>query len=202
MLTRAALLGPLSLLIGAHPAAAQQQVTEDQPKSQEIQAVERGFFIEADVGGNLMVTEIDGRTHGFGAHAGLYLGVDVLPILSILAGATAVLAPGSRDNALRGDLLYLTPMAQLQLAVLSTERDFLYGRAGIGFAFGLPDTVENNGASAEFGGNGLAFTGVVGYEHYTKLRHFSFGVTAGVFGATAPTFALGVSLVPTLKYTF
>jgi hypothetical protein len=181
----------------AGPASAQ-TVAEGPPKTQDIQAVERGFFLETDVGLNLMLNEMEGRGYGLGINAAFLIGYDILPFLSILAGAVAVAAPGKDDNPLRGDLFFLSPMAQIQFAFLTTARDFVYARGGIGFAFGLPEQV----GGADFGGNGIAFTGLVGYEHYTRLRHFSIGATAGVFGVTKPGFGIGVSVVPTLKYTF
>jgi hypothetical protein len=194
---RAALLG--LFVITASPAiASAQQVAEGPPKTQDIHAVERGFFIETDVGATLLVNKLEGRSYGLGLTAGLFLGYDVLPFLQILFGGVAIAASGAEDNAPRGDLLFLTPMVQIQFAFIATERDFLYVRAGGGFAFGLPEDIDGT----SFGGSGPAFSGVVGYEHFTKVRHFSVGVTAGVIGVTKPGFGLGAAILPTLKYTF
>lgn len=180
------------------PEALAQQVAEAPPKTQDIKAVERGFFLETDVGVNLMLTKMEDRAYGLGIHTGVFAGYDILPFLSISAGALGVSAPGSDDNAIKGDLFFILPMVRAQIAFLTTERDFVYARAGVGFGFGLPEQIGNT----EFGGNGVAFSAVLGYEHYTKLRHFSIGATAGVLGVTKPGFGLGVSIVPTLKYTF
>lgn len=178
--------------------AQAQQVAEAPPKTQDIHAVERGFFVETDVGANLMLLKMDDRSYGLGLTAGLFAGYDILPFVSISVGALALAAPGSSDNAIKGDLFYAAPMVRIQFAFLTTERDFVYVRGGGGFAFGLPEQI----GGADFGGAGPAFTAVIGYEHYTKLRHFSIGATAGIIGVTKPAFGLGAAIVPTLKYTF
>lgn len=196
MLRRALFVGLLSAAVPA--SAFAQQVAEAPPKTQDIRAVERGFFLEADVGLNLMVTPLDDRDYGLGLVTGVFAGYDVLPFLSIAVGALGIAAPGSEDNTLKGDLFFVTPMVTVQFAFLTTERDFVYARAGAGFAFGLPEDIEGT----EFGGAGPAFLGVIGYEHYTRLRHFSAGIMAGVVGVTKPGFGIGATIVPTLKYTF
>ena len=89
-------------------------------------------------------------------------------------------------------------MAELQFAILTTERNFLWIRGGAGFAFGLPAKIND----VEYGGNGPAFGGSIGFERFTKLRHFSIGIEAGVLAVTKPAVGIGISLAPTVKYTF
>lgn len=191
---------PLTLASVARPALAQddEPIADGPPKVQTIEAVERGFFASLEFGGNLMLNEVDDRSYGFGLLGGLFLGYDITPFVSLSLGAAALVAPGSSDNEPLGDLFFLTPMAQLQFAFITTERDFLYVKGGIGFAFGLPGEVDGQ----DFGGSGIAFRGLVGYEHYMRLRHFSLGIQAGVSGVTAPGVGIGLSVLPTVKYTF
>src|SRR5689334_12474003 len=91
--------------------AAPQASTEEAPKSQQIRAVERGAFIEGDVGMNLVVNSIQDRKYGLGALAGLFAGYDILPILSISVGAYAMAASVSRQSNppmdVQGDLFFI-----------------------------------------------------------------------------------------------
>jgi len=192
----------LALVFASLPAAAFAQddepIADGPPKTADIAAVERGFFLELDAGGNLFVTKMNGRSYGFGLITGLFAGFDITPFIALSFGVASIVATGSNDNPVRGDLFYLAPMAQLQVAFITTERDFFYAKGGIGFGFGLPDTV----AGAEFGGGGVAFRGLLGYERYMRLRHFSLGIQAGVSGVTAPGVGIGISILPMIKYTF
>jgi hypothetical protein len=188
------LLAPASLAL----AQDEEPVAEGPPKVAEIQAVERGFFLTLDVGGNLMLNKVDDRSYGFGLLTGVFAGYDITPFISLSLGAAALIAPGSSDNAPAGDLFYLAPMAQLQFAFVTTERDFFYVKGGVGFGLGLPSQVNGQ----DFGGGGVAFRGLVGYEHYMRLRHFSLGAQLGISGVTAPGVGIGISFLPTVKYTF
>jgi hypothetical protein len=183
-------------------ASAQTATTEEPPKVQEIRAVERGFFLQGDLGVDWLINEVDGRTYSPSFLAGVSAGYDLIPVLSISAGAYAfsasVNAPDEGDTAPAGDLLFLVPMAEVQLALVTTERNFFYVKGGAGFAFGLPAKIGD----ADYGGNGPAFGGSVGFERYTKLRHFSIGLHAGVLVVTKPAIGIGISLAPTIKYTF
>lgn len=176
----------------------EEPIADGPPKAADIQAVERGFFFQLDVGGNLMLTSMDNRSYGFGLLTGLFAGYDITPFVSLSLGAAALVASGSSDNVPGGDLFYLAPMAQLQVAFITTERDFLYVKGGVGFGFALPEQVVGQ----DFGGGGVVFRGLVGYEHYMRLRHFSLGIQAGVSGVTAPGVGIGLSILPTVKYTF
>lgn len=195
--------GPVSVLAPSTALAADTQPgpsVEEPPRVQAIRAVERGFFLETDVGASLIVNKIHDRQYGLSVLTGLFAGYDILPILSISAGAYGMGASlsSSDPTATSGDLFFVIPTAQLQLALITTERNFFSVRGGIGYAFGLPSKI--NGVS--YGGNGVAFSGALAFERYTKLRHFSIGVMAGVVGVTQPGLGVGVSVTPTLKYTF
>jgi hypothetical protein len=202
-----AILSLTSLLALDASTARAQSVAEGPPKVQSIRAVERGGFIETDIGVTYFVSKLTiagvDRSYGLSLMTGLYFGYDLLDVVSISVGATAVAASSDESVAdatmgPMGSLLFLIPMVHVQVAVLTTERNFVYLRGGAGFGFGLPSQVNN----MDFGGNGPAFEGMVGYEHYTRLRHFSIGIQAGALVLTKPSTGIGVSLLPTLKYTF
>lgn len=181
-------------LVGPRTSAAQEP-----PTKQQIQAVERGFFIESDVGFTAILNKIDGDKYGLGTVTAVYAGYDVLPIFSIVFGFQAIAVSASDKNPRPGgDLFYIAPMVHAQFAVLTTERNFLWLRAGAGFGFALPKDLEGG----EHGGAGVIASATAGYERYTKLRHFSVGVHGGVLVVTKPGIGIGLSVVPTLKYTF
>lgn len=193
----------LSIALAIVPAHAfAQATTEEPPKIEEVRAVERGAFISSDVGVAWIVNKMNDRGYGPSLAASVAAGYDVLPVLSIALGVHAFSAsvnePDMPDGLSRGDLLFLMPMAEAQLALITTERNFLYVRGGAGFAFGLPGDINDQ----EYGGNGPAFLGAVGFERFTKLRHFSIGIHAGVLVVTKPAVGIGIQLAPTLKYTF
>ena len=180
------------------PALAQSE-GETPPKVQQIRAVERGLFVEADVGVTFIVNSINDREYPVGMLTGVFLGYDVVPWISIMIGVESIAASGPDDVAgPRGDLVFLNPMLQVQLALITTERDFLWARAGGGATLAFPFEL----AGQDFGGIGGAFSASIGYEHFTRVRHFSIGARTGVVGMTAPALAFGVTIMPTLKYTF
>jgi hypothetical protein len=203
------------LVVTTSVLAQQPPPVEEPPKIQKIQAVERGFFLETDAGISWIVNKLTttdamghGTDHAFGISflGGAFVGYDILPVLSLAVGAYAMGATVSRDTTItgapQGDLYFIIPMAQLQFALVTTERNFLYVRGGGGFAFGLPNQISYNNMNVDYGGNGPAFAGTIGFERYTKLRHFSIGAQAGAIVVTKPAVGIGVSVTPTLKYTF
>jgi len=171
------------LLLVALPARAQ-DLAEDR-KTQSIQAVERGVHVQMEMGGTGVVSE---GGEGIGPAFRLLLGGDLLPYLSFGVGAAMTV----RNFAGRGNQLFTVgPVGRLQLALLTSERDFLWVRADGGIVF---DTASSQEA-------GL-LSGSVAYEHYTKLRHFSLGLSAGVDVYTNEGTPIALTISPTLKYTF
>jgi hypothetical protein len=195
-----AVLAALSVLAPGGVALAAETASDTAPpEAQQIASVERGGFLETDFGLAFLVNEVDGRSYGPGALLGIYAGYDFLPILSVMLGVQAMVGTG--DDTLagpRGDLVWLSPMLHAQLAILTTERNFLWARAGAGFGFAMPDEL----GGAAFGGAGPVFSAGIGYERFTKLRHFSIGARAGLEVVTKPAVGIGISILPTLKYTF
>lgn len=180
-------------------AAARDEIDEAGPRAQVIRAVERGPFAQLDVGYSHIVNEVGGVSVGPGAALGAWIGYDLTPILSLSLGGTAVTAFSTSDDPTGGsDLLYLSPMARLQLALLSSQRDFLWVRAEGGVAFSLPDEIGGQ----SFGGVGPVVGGAVVFEHFTKLRHFSIGLSLGPTFYFEPDVAVSVQVLPLVKYTF
>ncbi len=180
------------------PAMAQDQ---GPAKVQEIKAVERGFFMGADFGLSYLIAPDSNSEYGLGTVIGFFMGYDISPVINLSLGVNALAAGGTRSTPQRdykADLLYLTPSLRAQVALLTTERNFLWVRGEAGYAFALPEEVDG----AEFGKPGPAFAVMAGYERFAKLRHFSLGVSAGAHIFLEPQFTLGISVMPMVKYTF
>ena len=192
----------------AQEEAKEEVAGEDGPKVQQIRAVERGFFVATEGGVGFIVNDINDRSYGIAAPImGLFLGYDILEILNFSIGANlmAVSAssdPANPDPAPVGDLFFLMPKLRIQFAVITTERNFFWIQAHGGFGFGLPGKITVDGVEMDHGGNGPIFGGTIGFERFTKLRHFSIGVQAGAEIATKPGWTIAVTLTPTVKYTF
>ncbi|MEQ9495362.1 MAG: adventurous gliding motility protein CglE [Deltaproteobacteria bacterium] len=190
--------------IGASKVAVAQSgdtAGEDGPKVQQIRAVERGGFVQMDVGLTYLVNKIDDRSYGLGMVVGFFGGYDVLPILNVGVGVTAIAAGVQVDDNTPppvGDLLFVIPTLRVQFAVLTTERNFVWIRGDVGFGLGLPGQIDG----ADYGGNGLAGGIAVGFERFTKLRHFSIGGIVGANVVTKPAVGIGISVIPMVKYTF
>lgn len=109
----------LALLVASCPALAfaQEKTKEEPGKVQAIKAVEHGLFVETDIGVGMLVNKLNDRSYGLSIMTGVFLGYDILPILSLSVGGTAMVAPVSRDRMLagaQGDLLFIMPMLNLQ----------------------------------------------------------------------------------------
>lgn len=213
-MTQRALVSLVSLCMCVPGAALAQATGEEPGKVQQIRAVERGLFVEMAAGLNLPITKVADRSYGAGLLIGALAGYDILPVLSVSLGVYGTAAthtleqlnPPAGTMALRksGDLLYILPMLEVQFALLTTERNFVYVRGGVGFGIATPDEldVDFDLMKDEYGGSGVVFSAGAGVEHYTKLRHFSVGARVGILGVTAPDFGLNITLLPTVKYTF
>ena len=170
------------------------------PRVAKIRPVERGAFAEMNVGPALMLTEVGTRTFGAGVGVSALLGYDVTPFLGLAVGLDALSASGNgMDLDGQADALWLIPTAKLQLALLTSQRHFLWARAGAGWSFGFPDEIKGGSVT---GDPGLAVSASVSYEYFTRLRRFSLGARLEVIGLSQPSWAFGVALMPTLKYTF
>ena len=192
----------VALLLSAVPIrAVGQEVAETPPKAGRIAAVERGWFLQADVGVTVFVNELEDRRYAPGPQVGVFLGYDILPVLNIGLGVTFWGGEVEVDDDTPepiGDLFYLSPTFRAQVALVTTERNYMWLRGDAGFGFGMPS--EINGI--DYAGNGPVFGVTAGFERFTKLRHFAVGVHGGVVIVTKPDLGIGVTITPTLKYTF
>lgn len=184
----------------------------------EIREVERGVYVSVDIGPNHYL-HLD--TPGFvtlgrplfqdlgrpttwlspGTRMGLRVGYDILNNVNAEVFALANFNEGEisgkriADGQLTGDLTHFATGVGGRFAFITTERVFVFARGGVGYAFWFPS------ALAEDAFGSIHIDGSLGVEYYTKLRHLSVGVEAGFQSLLLP-FAFGVSLTPTLKYTF
>ncbi len=184
------------------PGAALGQTDRSAPGTvQAIRKVERGVFAQLEAGPLYLVAPDASAELGLGLGAAVHFGFDILPILHVSLGGSAVVVSGSEEVggavALR-DRLYLMPTVRAQFAVLATDRDYLWVRAEGGLSV-LP-----NAAELVVGGESLGpmFGGSVAYEHFSVLRRFSFGIELGASAFLSPDLAVAIRLSPTVRYTF
>lgn len=179
-------------------------------KVAEIDEIERGFYLGVDYGPNYFIP-ISGP--GFvvlnpdyvrpGTRMGIRAGYDILnnirADLFVLANFNEGLIDQNaiQAGALTGDLAHFAPGVALRFDFITSEdqRFFTFARVGAGYAFWFPSEL----AAGAFGS--VHTDASLGVEYYTKLRHLSAGLEVDFQALIAP-FAFGVSVYPTLKYTF
>lgn len=90
----------------------------------------------------------------------------------------------------------------VKFAYLSTERLFLYVRAGGGFGFLSPEkNYKGDGTELSMNSTSMAFDGGLGAEYYTVLRHFSVALEARAYYFMGIG-TLFLNIQPSIKYTF
>ncbi|MEO1337363.1 MAG: adventurous gliding motility protein CglE, partial [Myxococcota bacterium] len=147
------------------------------------------------------VNKLDGRRYNPGPQVGIVMGYDILPILSLGVGVAfwgGELSPPDEPAPPEGDLFFVTPLLRAQVAVFTTERNYVWIRGDVGLGFGFPASIDG----VDYGGTGPVIGVTAGFERFTKLRHFAIGVHGGVVVVTEPAVGVGVTITPTLKYTF
>lgn len=190
----------LTMGLWAPSAWAEGEQTTPQVDAPSIERIERGAFFSLEAGPSYLVVPDVESDYGLGIGASLYFGFDVVDVFRLSIGSGAVAAGGSFTDDLTGverpdDRLYLSPGIRAQLALFTTERQFLWVRAEGGAGF----------VNAGSGGNGKlgpSFGASLSYEYFSVLRHFSLGVQVGVSGFLEPELALAIQIHPTLRYTF
>jgi len=197
-------------LLAAGPAAAQARA---EPAKVTYRDVERGAWIGSDLGA-VYYFDLpgEGAAASWGSVVGVEAGVDLgqWVQLGVLVWGQSVGAPadykGITNDELdpkrsRGDFQTLLVGGSLRLAFLglpdenAVDRTFVYARVAGGATFSRPvGIVDEQGAFAAAG---------LGIEYFTRLRHFSVGLELqglGLLGKSGN--ALGVAMLPNLKYTF
>jgi len=184
----------LSLSLGLEAQA------QKRPSTARIRPVERGLFTEMNAGFASMLTPVAGRKLAPGVGVSMYLGYDIAPYLALLGGVQTLTASGKgMDLASQSDGLWLMPMLKLQLALMTSQRHFVWARAGAGWGFGFPEQV---GDLTVTGDPGLVAGASLSYEYFTTLRRFSVGARIGAVALSKPSWAFGLTVMPNLKYTF
>jgi hypothetical protein len=205
---------PLPVLVALALVAAPVQAEEAQPAAPAAQseatapleAVVRGLFVEARVGGGYMVTGqnvpdderyyigLRGKSEqlGPGALMHLALGIDLVDVLAfqVVGGSTVV--SGTRTDRVR-DLGLVFGGAGLRLSLPAGDRlNVVIGAAGVYVRS------DDGVAPAQTGAGGFANLGL---EYFVHVRHFSVGIDLSVLAPFTPQ-RLFVGLGPQIKYTF
>ncbi|HWV37832.1 MAG TPA: adventurous gliding motility protein CglE [Vulgatibacter sp.] len=201
----------LALALGiAGPAAAQARA---EPAKVTYQEVERGVWVGSNLGA-IYFFDLpgEGAAASWGSVVGVEAGVDLgkWVQLGVVAWGHSVGAPadyrGITDDELdpkrsRGDFQSLLVGGSLRVAFLgfpdenSLDRTFVYARVAGGATLSRPvGIVDEQGTFAAAG---------LGVEYFTRLRHFSVGLELQGMGLVGDAgTALGVAMLPNLKYTF
>lgn len=193
----------------AEAARAGEEIRGD-TRVAEIDEIERGVYLSVDYGPNYFIPI---NQPGFvvlnpdyvrpGTRMGIRAGYDLLnnvklDLFVIANFNEGVIDPeAAQQGVLTGDLAHFAPGAALRFDFITSEdqRFFAFARVGGGYAFWFPTQL----AQGAFGS--VHTDASIGVEYYTKLRHLSAGIEADFQALLAP-YAFGVSIYPTLKYTF
>ena len=226
---RAALLIGLSLASAHAPSASAQGIPSaaDAPREGEeikgetgvveIREVERGFYLSVDAGPNYFLNlpfplfvPINPTWLAPGQRMGLRVGYDIFNNLNVEGYLTSQFNRGVVDPArlqaggVSGDVTQVSPGLAMRFAFITTERFFLFARAGLGVDFWFPPKLAAGsltGFVVEDFAMGIHSDVSLGFEYYTQLRHLSVGFEVAAQGSYLP-FAFGVMAYPTVKYTF
>ena len=170
------------------------------PRKAKIRPVERGLFSEVNVGLNQMVTSPKEGNFSTGVGVSTYLGYDVSPVFSVLFGVDVLTASGQGDTLVaQSDGLWLIPTLQMQLALVTSLRHFVWARAGAGWSFTEPSEVEGVKVAGE---PGITVGASMSYEYHTRLRRFAVGARLGATALGGADWAVAVQALPYLRYTF
>jgi hypothetical protein len=201
--------------INATPAGesqppAQSEVAAAAGEPETIEAIVRGLYVEARVGGGYMVATAkladisdelpqqypqagSNEDLGGGTLVHLAAGFDIADMIAVQAVGGATLVGGGGAGGLVRDLSMVFGGAGLRLAFQLDPRLHLLAEANVAYV--------NASNSVESDKSGVAAVGGVGLEYYVHVRHFSIGVDLTVFAPFSP-FRMFVGLAPTVKYTF
>lgn len=179
----------------------------------DIDEVERGFFVSVDFGPTYYLpmtgagfVPLNPNANTPASRFGLRLGYDILNNIAVDAFVLGGFQQGGidqqaiRDGKTTGDMAFIAPGAAVRFAFITTERVFAFARVGAGYALWVPASTAGGPSDGSFYGS-IHTDASIGVEYYTKLRHISVGVEADFQALLAPM-AFGISIYPTLKYTF
>lgn len=162
--------------------------------------IERGFSVRLPVGMMAYLTPVTSTAGGFnkrylpGLIIGAELAYDVLPILDIGVFFHFANSQGIGTGTVR-DLHTVLGGVMVHLSFFHTDRVFLGAKVGVGYGF--QDT------SVERLQHGLGIIGALTLEYFTRIRHFSVAIDAGVTIMTVPQpFSIALTVMPAIRYTF
>ncbi len=181
---------------------------QEDPRAAKYRDVERGFFVAFEGGYlRLLDTPAASDPESFplarepggpagGPVIGALVGVDILKRISV---ALFLQGGNQRASVNYGAFSLYSGGVDLKVAVFGRkdrndwERLYVYlhGRGGLAKTF----------PAGLFGEQDVIFSGGLGFEYFTQLRHFSVGLAADAVYATKAAVA-GVAVYPTLRYTF
>jgi hypothetical protein len=199
----------LAATLLATPALAQGVSGASLGRAQGYQEIERGVFFGVSAGPSYVLKPpaAEGSPQPFssGQTAQIELGYDVSERLAVSLFVQGSMQHESAEyvgmsgGAASGDFSLLVPGAALRFNAVGFEdaqgikRTWLYLRGGVGYAMFTPKTLLPDSDFLVFAGPGL--------EYYTRLRHFSIGVSLlGTMLAKSKSF--GFEVTPTLRYAF
>ncbi len=170
--------------------------------------IERGFFLRLPVGMSDYLTPVKNtsslgsKSYGAGLLMGFELGYDILSVLDIRGffyysnGPGAFPRKDATGNIVSGDTSDLTTLyggLAAQFSYFHTQRLFLGVKAGAGYGM-LDNLVQKKQL-------GVAVIAALTAEYYTRLRHLSLGLDAGVSVWTTPI-AVALTIVPAVRWTY
>jgi hypothetical protein len=197
------------LALAAQAAWAQEAAPtlQEDPRAAKFKDVERGFFVGFDAGWlSLFKTPTaDPLKHAYagadgGSAGGLLVGLNVgVDLGSLVAVSLFAMSANERADVDYGAFSLSAAGVDVRVSPYSIkdrngwERFFAYAHVRGGYARTRPVGL--------FGDVETVASGGVGFEYFTRLRHFSVGMAAdGVYAMKAKSF--GVSIYPTVRYTF
>jgi hypothetical protein len=205
MRTKALLLA-LLLPVGAAAQEAAPPLPQD-PRAPRFNDVERGFFTGFEVG---FLAIFNTRTAdparysyaaaGGGTSKGFLVGTTVgYDVTDRFAVSLFALSGNASGSGSYGAFSVLATGGDLRFALLALRDSdgvprlfgYVHGRGG--YLTTYPQGL--------FGTNDVYLAGGPGIEYFTRLRHFSIGISADVAYVTKAKSA-GIAVTPTMRYTF
>jgi hypothetical protein len=197
----------LALAAQAAPAQEAAPTLQEDPRAAKFKDVERGFFVGFDAGWlTLLETPTaDTARHSYagpdgGRAGGILIGANMgIDLGSLVSVAVFAVGANERADVDYGAFSLYAAGLDLRVSPLAVKDrngwDRLFGYVHVrgGYARTWPTGL--------FGDVETLVSGGVGLEYFTRLRHFSVGMALdGVYAVKAS--ALGVSIYPTVRYTF
>jgi outer membrane protein OmpA-like peptidoglycan-associated protein len=177
------------------------QVKSDAPKVQIYEEVEKGFYIGLS-GGVAYDVNPPVENKSIGLLTGLELGYDITWVFRIKAGFQIENFSGSAVSASQR-ILPMDFQSRLfwggaSLALLATQRFYLYIQGGVGYRLATPQQISKIDVSGE---NDIAILAGGGMEYYPNLRNFSFAIEANSYIMPGRG-DVAVAVFPMVRYTF